>query len=303
MRASEITRQSPGFNVAALLAGAPVGTHRLPCPECGKGPRDRAFAGTVQPDGSLVWYCHRCGFTGSARERDGFALPRRQPRRPSRPGPTVPAGFPDRAAELWERTRPIEPDTPAGRYLAARGCAFPHEAGDLRWHPALRHPSGHVGPGLVGLVTDALTGARMSLHRTWLKPDGSGKAAVEPARLLLKGCPKAGGVIRLFPDEHLTTGLCVAEGIETALSAALGFRPVWAIIDAANLGSFPVLPGVECLTIIADHDRPNPRTGRRAGPEAAEACARRWAEAGAEARVWQAPDEGDDFNDFLARAA
>jgi hypothetical protein len=78
---------------------------------------------------------------------------------------------------------------------------------------------------------------------------------------------------------------------------------VWATIDAGNLAAFPVLPGVEALTIVADHDRPNPRTGRRAGTEAAEACARRWAEAGAEVRIWLAPDEGADLNDYVREAA
>ena len=110
-------------------------------------------------------------------------------------------------------------------------------------------------------------------------------------------------MVRLHPDEGLITGLLVAEGLETALSAALGFRPVWATIDAGNLAAFPVLPGVECLTILADHDRPNPRTGRRAGLVAAEACARRWLAAGAEVRVWRAPAEGEDFNDFVTAEA
>jgi hypothetical protein len=36
------------------------------------------------------------------------------------------------------------------------------------WHPALPHPSGHVGPAIVAVVTDALTGEPINLHRTWL---------------------------------------------------------------------------------------------------------------------------------------
>ena len=110
-------------------------------------------------------------------------------------------------------------------------------------------------------------------------------------------------MVRLFPDEELATGLCVAEGLETALSAAKGFRPVWATIDAGNLAAFPVLPGVECLTIVADNDPANPRTGRRAGIEAAWACAASWTKAGAQVRVWVAPDEGQDLNDFVREDA
>jgi hypothetical protein len=138
---------------------------------------------------------------------------------------------------------------------------------DVLWHPALHHPSGHVGPAIIAVVTDALSAERINLHRTWLAADGSGKADIPKPRLFLKHHRKHGGVIRLFPDEELTTGLCVAEGLETALSAALGFRPVWATLDAGNLAAFPVLPGVECLTIVADHDlaRPSRPAGRARG--------------------------------------
>jgi hypothetical protein len=68
----------------------------------------------------------------------------------------------------------------------------------------------------------------------------------------------------------------VAEGIETALSAALGFGLVWAAIDAGNLAAFPLLEGVESLTIVADHDPPHRLTGRSVGLESANICARRW---------------------------
>jgi hypothetical protein len=144
-------------------------------------------------------------------------------------------------------------------------------------------------------VTDAVTGAAISLHTTWLAADGRGKAPIERPRLLAKGCRKAGGLVRLWPDEAVTTGLLIAEGIETALAAAHGFTPVWACLDAGNLGAFPVLAGVEALTIVADHDR--------AGVKAAEECAERWLEAGREVRVWRSPVEGRDFNDFAVEAA
>lgn len=108
----------------------------------------------------------------------------------------------------WSDSRRIEPETPAGRYLSARGCALPHREGDLRWHPALRHPSGYVGPALVALVTDVRDAQRwLSLHRTWIAADGSeNKADVNPARMLLKGHRKSGGCIRLWPDDWLTRG-------------------------------------------------------------------------------------------------
>lgn len=182
--------------------------------------------------------------------------------------------------------------------------APPPVDGDLRWLPRHPHPCGYVGPVLLALVTDVVMAERrLTLHRTWLAADGTGKAPIDRPRLLWPGLPKTGGVVRLWPDAEVTMGLCIAEGIESALAAARGFVPVWACLDAANLAAFPVLAGLDALTIVADHDRPNPRNGRRAGIEAADACARRWSEAGRDVRVWVSPVEGEDANDFAARAA
>lgn len=273
------------------------GEHRAPCPECDRGPRDDALAVKVEPEGSATWCCHRCGWAGAVPppgEARRNVAGRRAPLR--RPEPKAsPTGFSGYAAGLFREGRAVDAGSPAGRYLIGRGCALPPVDGDLRWHPTLRHPDGHVGPGLLALVTDALTAEPRTLHRTWLAEDGSGKAAIEKPRLLLKGHGKAGGVVRLWPDDEVATGLCIAEGLETALSAAVGFRPVWACLDAANLAAFPVLPGIEALTIMADHDT--------AGLKAARACAERWLEAGREVRVWKAPAEGQDFNDFVGSAA
>jgi hypothetical protein len=156
------------------------------------------------------------------------------------------------------------------------------------------HPSGYVGPALVALVTDAITVEPLTLHRTWVREDGT-KAPINKPRLLWPGLPKAGGVIRLWPDEEVTLGLCVTEGIETALTAAAGFGLAWATIDAGNLETLPVLAGIDALLIVADHDQ--------TGIKAADACARRWAEAGVEVKIWKSPTEGNDLNDFAGAAA
>ena len=281
------------------------GKHRLPCPECDKGRCDDALQVTVTQQRWAFWKCWRCAWEGRAPLDDMPAQCEPQPRpRLVKPAPVprvTPAGLSPWAQNLLGTCEPVTADTIAGIYLRTRGCAMPEN--DVLWHPALPHPSGHVGPALVAVVTDALTGERVNLHRTWLAADGSGKADIAKPRLLLKGHRKHGGVVRLFDDELVSTGLCVAEGIETALTAALGFTPVWACLDACNLAAFPVLPGVECLTIVADNDPPNPKTGRRAGIEAAWACAASWTKADAQVRVWVAPDEGQDLNDFVREDA
>ena len=108
--------------------------------------------------------------------------------------------------------------------------------------------------------------------------------------MLLKGHKKAGGVIRLWPDECVTQGLAVAEGIETALCAAHAFTPVWSTIDAGNLAALPILSGIDALTIFADADA--------AGERAAAACATRWATV-AEVAVITPKRHGADIADLV----
>jgi hypothetical protein len=286
------------------------GTHRAACPACARNKRDDALSVTIKADGSAVWLCHRCAFKGALRlhaQGGGLRLYKTIRGKPQASKPPEPEHQYQVLAGpwrmFWRDCLPLTDGLPAAAYLHARGCALPHPEGDLRWHPEVRHPCGHVGPALVALVTDAVAGDPLNLHRTWLKEDGSGKAEIDRPRLLLKNHRKLGGVVRLWPDEEVTYGLCVAEGIETALSAARGFGLAWATIDAGNMEKLPVLPGIEALSIIADHDHPNPKTGQRRGLAAARECARRWAEAGCEVRIWRAPKSGDDFNDWIQGGA
>ena len=204
------------------------------------------------------------GWTDSSPSR----LPASAPVRRREPEHEIRATLDPRWARYWHALGPMRD---AGRaYLEARQCALPPTDGDLRFDPAARHPGGHAGPCLVALVTDVEGGAPISLHRTWINSDGT-KADVDPPRMLLGGHRKAGGVIRLWPDEALTQGLAIAEGIETALSLARVFQPAWALIDAGNLAKLPVLSGVDALTVAVDDDA--------AGVHAAHACAERWAAA------------------------
>jgi hypothetical protein len=175
-------------------------------------------------------------------------------------------------------------------YLQARHCLIPPTDGDLRWHRDLKHPSGHIGPALVGLVTCAQTNEPISLHRTWVQPNGK-KSSVDPPRLLLKDHRKSGGVIRLWPDESVTSCLSIAEGIETALCAAHGATPIWSCIDAGNMAKFPQLLGIDSLIIFADHDD--------AGLSAARACASRWARF-SQVTLVQPETPGTDFADLVA---
>ena len=148
---------------------------------------------------------------------------------------------------------------------------------------------------MLALMTDARTGEPCGVHRTFLRPDGSGKADVTPAKMMLGGA----GVIRLDLDDEVTLGLGVAEGIETALGVMqrIGWRPVWAAASAGGIAKFPVLPGIEALTIFADADD---KSG--VGLRAAEECADRWRAAGHNSRI-AAPPSGTDWLDAARRIA
>jgi putative DNA primase/helicase len=291
-----------------LQPGAP-GEHRAPCPECArpKKAKDDALAVRIGHDGGATWTCHRCGWKGGiggerdlSRRRDNSVGAYRNPE----PEPEKHETLARWGLRLWEHTRPIVPGTVAAAYLEARGCALPTytEETHLRWHPKLKHPSGHVGPALVALVTTILDCAPISLHRTWLKADGTGKADLDKPRLLLAG-HRSDGVVRLWPDEDVHLGLVLGEGIETCLAAErAGYTPSWAALSGGTLAAFPVLPGLEGITILADHDEPNPKTGKRAGIEAARAVIERYVAAGSDPerdlRVVLPPTEGEDAADL-----
>jgi putative DNA primase/helicase len=265
------------------------------------------------------WYCHETaeggdalalirriqgGTTGQAiaygrRWLDGESTPR--PRDAPRPSsawsetkPTRPAA-PDRdkaeadaafISRITAESRPA-PGTLCEAYLTARGCPLPADT-PLRFHPAVRHPTGLRLPCMIAPITDVLTPARVTgLHLTALRPNGSGKADIAPAKWI-RGS-KSGGVIRLSPDDQVEMSLGLTEGIETGLTViGSGWWPVWAAVDAGNLGKLPVLPPL-ALTIFADHDQ--------AGLKAAEALVQRWRAAGLSAVVAAPPVHGADWND------
>jgi putative DNA primase/helicase len=268
------------------------GEHRVSCPICARGATDKTVGLTVKANGKGVCHCFRCGFASSngsnkAPSFGKLTLPRIKGA-PLAPKRKTLAAY---ARQTWAESQPL--GGVAVDYLEARRCRIPPPDSDLRWHPSLRHPCGYEGPALLALITDAATSEPISLHQTWVSPDGQ-KAAIKNPRLFLgDGHRKQGGVIRLWSNEAITTGLGVAEGIETALSLAHGFAPVWSLMDAGNLAAFPYLPGIETLMIGADNDR--------AGLGAADECATRWAKCGAEVFVTQ--QAANDLNDVLREAA
>ena len=75
-------------------------------------------------------------------------------------------------------------------------------------------------------------------------------------------------------------------------------KPCWALGSAGAIRSFPVLAGVEALSILVDNDEAD-RNGRRAGQEAALECSQRWITAGHEVRRIVPRRQGADMADLV----
>lgn len=187
---------------------------------------------------------------------------------------------------LWDGSVPAL-GTPADRYLACRRLPGLAASAALRFRADCPHPDRSRLPALVALVVDA-EGNPLGIHRTFLRRDGTGKAAVEPAKASLGAI--WGGAIRLDPP---APELAVGEGIESAASAGrlLGL-PAWAAISAGNLAQGLALPPVVRLVVLAaDADPPGERAAREA--------TLRWQAEGRRVRIARPDVEGSDFNDLL----
>ena len=201
----------------------------------------------------------------------------------------APGGTPAAAARLFAASVPIA-GTLADTYLRSRGLNQGGMMSALRFHPKCWHRDegqtrSLTRPALIAAVTDGV-GVLQGVHRTWLAPDGQGKAAVETQRRAMGHL--LGNAVRLTPHDDI---LVVGEGIETMLSlveAAPGL-PVWAALSSGHLGAVLLPEGLERLYIAIDRDP--------AGQRAAERLGARATEVGIAVRVLE-PRLGD-FNDDL----
>jgi putative DNA primase/helicase len=194
------------------------------------------------------------------------------------------------ALRLWNEARDPHGTTVAG-YLASRDLTLPDDiAGDvIRFHPALKFEGGLLG-AMEALFRDIGTDEPCGIHRTFL--DGAGR------KLDRKMLGRArGAAIKLDADETVTLGLHIGEGVETCLAAWLaGFRPVWALGSATAIAAFPVLSGIEAITVLGEVGDGG------ANHRAAQACASSWIESGRDAFM-VVPQVGGDLNDVWREMA
>lgn len=276
------------------LGGKWYGRYGLACCPA-HGDRKPSLSLADAPDGRLLLNCKTgCAFTDildALRSRGAMTGD-------YRPEPLSPAEIARRKAEdeaaaiqmekcartCWTEAQPIV-GTIVETYLRGRGitCSLPES---LRFHPDCWHPSAQRVPAMVARIEGL---PRLALHRTYLRPDGSGKADLDPPKAMLGAA--LGGALRLTEAQG---PLVVAEGIETALSLASGLlgRPatIWAALSCAGIAGLHLPSRAGRLTIASDGDE--------AGRAAAHKLAERASAQGWTVSLLPAP-EGRDWNDIL----
>jgi hypothetical protein len=258
------------------------------CPSCNYA----TGLAVAERDGRPLWWCAVCQDSKAitAALRGVRLLPRRwHDCRPSPPRRCVA----DRTRSALGLFCAAAPDPVVETYLAGRGLELPGHA-PIRFLAKCPHPSGMRLPAMLALVTTA-AGEPIGVHRTYLRPDGSGKAEIEPDKATLG--PTHGNAVVLHA---LATEIVVAEGVESALSAAQLFElPALAALTAGGLATARWLPsGISRVLIAADNDANG--TGQRAAEKAARELVRR----GIGVRISLPDTIGSDFNDVLvARSA
>ena len=139
---------------------------------------------------------------------------------------------------------------------------------------------------MIALITRGKDDTELAVHRTFLTRDGTGKAPVDPQKMMLGPC--RGGAVRLgVPGEMLMVG----EGIETCLSVmqATG-NSAWAALSTSGLRVLDLQADVHEVIVLADGDDP--------GEAAARGSALRWHLEGRRVRIAR-PPRSLDFNDVL----
>ena len=199
----------------------------------------------------------------------------------------------ERALRIWHECLPA-PETVVDIYLQRRGCILPIPP-SLRFHPRLENVEvGAVAPAMVAAVQISPGRQVRGIHRTYLAPDGLGKAFGDDSKLSLGTL--AGGAVRLAaagPE------LAIGEGIETCMSyMQISDTPTWAALSTSGLRGIilPPLPLAAMVYLLVDID------ANGAGEAAVNDAAARLYREGRAVKIVR-PRMGKDFNDAIRGAA
>jgi putative DNA primase/helicase len=279
---------------ARALGGDIAGRDQVLCPGPGHSPRDRSLAVRFVADGFIV-HSHAKDDWQTCRDHVSARLGWNTQRPATKPARrcATPQALDDTvdrigwARSLWRATVPAK-GTLAEQYLVeTRRLGLPDSAA-IRFHPRLKFSrNGEFLPAMVCAMVDIRTNEFTGIHRTFLT------ANAKKAGVLTLG-RKLGSAIKIDPDDVVHEGLAIAEGIESTIAARFIYRPAWSLIDANGINGFPVLPGIEHLSIFADND------ANKTGEIAAYECQERWQRAGAEVVIQMPPNVGEDIADIIS---
>jgi hypothetical protein len=290
---------------AHCLGGRVSGPNQISCPGPGHSRFDYSLAVWINHDGTITVYSHAGDDWRECQNyvRDTLGIPRwekqshyRLNSRTAKPKPIFPTGTRSHAfaISIFAEARPLR-GTVGEKYLVRRIGREMEWPSDIRFHPAcVRKVDGvhQRHPAVIVLLRDIATDDQRAIQRIFLKSDGSDRLRDRYGKMTLG--PAAGAVAKLSPDDCVSHGLGIAEGVETGLRVmSLGWKPIWATIGTSTMKTFPVLAGIEALTAFADHDK------NGAGENAAQACIVRWLHAGREAQGIKPRTVGLDWADVV----
>jgi putative DNA primase/helicase len=301
----ERTEQAAKGNWRGILISLGVPDNFLvsrhgPCPLCGGKDRFR----WDNRDGRGTYICGQCGagdgfilamkFTGKtfaevAAKIDGI-LRNVKPDVAVRSRPTE-EEIRSRNISVYKASASVQPGDLVHRYLASRNLEEPVYPKALRFVAKLPDGEGGLRPSMIAMVGRYGQPKFDTIHRTFLKPDGSGKAEMARPRKLMPG-PVPDGACIMLSDWTESGPLGIAEGIETAMAASATFGiPVWAAVNSAMLCKWTPPPGCDEVVVFGDNDR------NYTGQAAAYGLAQRLSVMGHVASVKMPPDPGTDWAD------
>ncbi len=207
--------------------------------------------------------CGLVDFRDVAEEARRFlSLPRPEPvsslRRHAQDSAAVERPAAERARRLFRMTQPLAGILADG-YLRKRAILRASTHAALRFHPSCYYRDLVTGrtssyPALIAAVTDS-SGAITGVHRSWLDPEGVGKAKVDDPRRALGGL-LGNGVRFGFPVNAPVPVMAAGEGLETMLSLShvMPSMPMVAALATTHLVAFRFPPGCRRIYIAADAD-------------------------------------------------
>ena len=233
-------------------------------------------------------------FAAVAKEARGFlslAPPDPEPVLRGRSMTRVASGSADAARRLFRLAKPIG-GTLVATYLRRRGITALLGTASLRFHPRCTYRPDDNGPpetwpAMIAAVTD-LDGRITGAHRTWLAPDGSGKAPIATPRKAMGDL--LGHAVRIGVTGDV---MAAGEGIETMLSLRqiLPDMAIAPALSATHLAAVLLPATLRRLYIVHDNDP--------AGEGARDSLTRRASTSGIEA-ITLSPALGDLNEDLRA---